>query len=89
MLRAVPKAALYRVKGEERKANPSLPAARAEEGPMTTHATTATAYDEPCPGCDQTDGVYWVTSTPDTDSWSCRDCGTERTITVELPQVVR
>jgi hypothetical protein len=44
---------------------------------------------ELCPGCYQTDGARWVTSTPDTDVWSCQHCGTEWTITVELPQVAR
>jgi hypothetical protein len=44
---------------------------------MTTQ--TITTYDEPCPGCDQSDGAYWVTSTPDTDAWACRHCGTTAT----------
>lgn len=56
---------------------------------MTTHVTPTTAYDELCPGCDQADGTSWVTSTPATDTWSCRHCGTEWTITVDLPHVVR
>ncbi len=52
---------------------------------MTTQATTA--YADPCPGCDQADGTYWVTSTPDSDTWACRPCGTEWTITVHIPGV--
>lgn len=28
-----------------------------------------TIYDEVCRSCDQTDGSYWVGSTPSTDSW--------------------
>jgi len=51
---------------------------------MTTHAIIAT-YDEPCPGCDQADGVSWVDSTPDTDTWACQHCGAEWTITVCAP----
>jgi ribosomal protein L37AE/L43A len=38
--------------------------------------------NEVCLGCDQVDGVRWVTSTPETDVWACRHCGTEWTITV-------
>lgn len=52
---------------------------------MTT-ATTTTRTD-PCPSCDQTDCTYWVDSTPDTDTWACRHCGTEWTITVHVPGV--
>ncbi|MGH7746136.1 MAG: hypothetical protein ACREQ5_15400, partial [Candidatus Dormibacteria bacterium] len=55
--------------------------------PMTTHTTATTAYDEPCPGCGQVDGTSWVTSTPVTDAWACRHCGTEWTITVHTPGV--
>lgn len=54
---------------------------------MTTQATAT--YDEPCPGCDQTDSVRWVTSTPETDTWVCRRCDTDWTITVELSRVPR
>jgi hypothetical protein len=50
---------------------------------MTTQTTTT--HDELCVGCDQADGVYWVTSTPDSDSWACRHCGAEWTITVGIP----
>lgn len=50
---------------------------------MTAQAITT--HDEPCPGCAQTDGTYWVTSSPDTDTWACRHCGTEWTITVHTP----
>lgn len=53
---------------------------------MTTRTTTTT-HDDPCPDCDQTDSTYWVSSTPDTDTWACRHCGTEWTITVESPRV--
>ena len=52
---------------------------------MTTQATTA--YTDPCLGCDQTDGTYWVTSTPETDTWACRHCGAEWAITVDIPGV--
>ena len=51
---------------------------------MTTQTTTTHA--ELCPGCDQVDGIRWVTSTPDTDTWACRHCGTEWTITVSGPR---
>ena len=50
---------------------------------MTTQ--TITTYTDPCPGCDQADATYWVTSTPDTDTWACLHCGTEWTITVCAP----
>lgn len=53
----------------------------------TTQATTTTTSDELCPGCDQVDGTYWVTSTRDTDVWACRPCGAEWTITVHIPGV--
>ena len=53
---------------------------------MTAQTTTATTYDELCPGCDQADGIYWVASTPDTDDWACRHCATEWTITVSVPR---
>lgn len=45
---------------------------------MTTSTTT-----ELCPGCEATHWVSWTGSTPTTDSWACRDCGTEWTITVD------
>jgi ribosomal protein L37AE/L43A len=51
---------------------------------MTTHVDTTT-HAEPCPGCDQADGTHWVDSTPDTDTWACRHCGTEWTIAVHIP----
>ncbi|HEX5145344.1 MAG TPA: hypothetical protein VFW21_15880 [Mycobacterium sp.] len=51
---------------------------------MTIQATT-TIDNDPCPSCDQTAGVRWVTSTPDTDTWACRHCGTEWTIPVHVP----
>lgn len=54
---------------------------------MTTQATTTRT--DPCPGCDEADEIRWVASTPETDEWSCRGCGTEWTIAVELPQVPR
>jgi hypothetical protein len=38
---------------------------------------------ELCPGCDPAGCIYWTSSTPTTDSWACRDCGTEWTITVD------
>ena len=50
---------------------------------MTTQ--TSTTHTDPCPGCDYPDGTYWVTSTPETDTWACRHCGTEWTITVCAP----
>jgi hypothetical protein len=50
---------------------------------MTTQTTTT--HTEACPGCNQTDGVGWATSTQDTDTWACRECGTEWTITVWTP----
>jgi len=53
---------------------------------MTTQTTTTTHAD-PCPACDQADGVYWVGSVEDSDTWACRYCGTEWTITVDVPQV--
>jgi hypothetical protein len=52
--------------------------------PMTTSPTANITEAEPCPGCDQTDCVRWVISTPDTDSWTCRWCGHEWTITVHV-----
>jgi hypothetical protein len=45
-----------------------------------------TTYDELGPGCDQADRIGWMDSTPDTDVWSGRDCGTEWTITVHVSQ---
>ena len=52
---------------------------------MTAHPSTTITRTDPCPGCDQAEGVYWVTSTPDSDTWACRPCGTEWTITVYTP----
>ncbi|MGH3525758.1 MAG: hypothetical protein ACRDQ6_00405 [Pseudonocardiaceae bacterium] len=54
---------------------------------MTTQAITT--HDEPFPECPDcyNDGTYWVTSTPDTDTWACRPCGAEWTITVHIPGV--
>lgn len=50
---------------------------------MTADAPTIiTTDDQPCPGCDHADGVYWIDSTPDSDTWACRHCATEWTITV-------
>ena len=49
---------------------------------MTAQTTTATTYADPCPGCDQPEHVYWVTSSPDTDTWACRHCGMQWVITV-------
>ena len=54
---------------------------------MTTQTTTT--HVDPCPACDQADGVYWVGSVEDSDTWACRPCGTEWTITVDVPQVSR
>jgi hypothetical protein len=45
---------------------------------------TITTRTDPCPGCDQTDGTYWVDSNPGSDTWACRHCGTEWTITVHV-----
>jgi ribosomal protein L37AE/L43A len=44
---------------------------------------------EPCPGCHQPGTLRWTGSSPSTDTWRCRGCGTTRTITVELPGQVR
>jgi hypothetical protein len=55
----------------------------AEEPPMTVQ-TIITTYDELCPGCDQTDGAYLMTSTPNTDTWACRHCGALWVITLRL-----
>ena len=52
---------------------------------MTTQTTTATTHADPCPSCDQTNGVHWTASTPDTDTWACRHCGTDWTVTVSAP----
>ncbi|MGH3922651.1 MAG: hypothetical protein ACRDTT_07270 [Pseudonocardiaceae bacterium] len=52
---------------------------------MTTVAITT--HDELCPCCDQAGGTYWVTTTPDTDTWACRHCGEDWTSTVHLPGV--
>ena len=54
---------------------------------MTT-LVSAIHTPEPCPECDQTEGIRWVTSTPGADTWSCRWCGTEWTITVHVAGVV-
>ncbi len=45
--------------------------------------TTSTTTHQPYPGCDQAQGIHWTGSTPTTDPWTCRDCGTEWTITVD------
>jgi len=50
---------------------------------MTTQ-TIITTDDQLCPGCDQTDGAYWMTSTPNTDTWACRHCSTHWVITVAV-----
>lgn len=55
---------------------------------MIAQTATTTTYDELCPGCDQADGAYWTGSTPDTDEWACRHCGTEWTIIVESARQV-
>lgn len=52
---------------------------------MTSQAITT--HTDPCPDCDQANRIYWVTSTPGTDTWACRRCGTEWTITVHVPGV--
>lgn len=46
---------------------------------------SSTIHTDPCPGCNQADGTYWLTSTPESELWACRHCGTEWTITVHLP----
>jgi hypothetical protein len=48
-------------------------------------STDPTNDHQGCPGCDQVDGVRWVTSTPGTDVWACRHCVTEWTIVVCAP----
>lgn len=55
----------------------------------TTTTPASTTHREHCPGCHQADGVHWVTSTPDTDTWTCRHCSTEWTITVDTSEVPR
>lgn len=52
---------------------------------MLSEAKTSRGCDEPCPGCDQTTSLRWVDNTEDTDTWSCQECGTEWTITVDGP----
>ncbi len=52
-------------------------------------STEPTTDQQISPGCDQADGVRWVISTPGTDEWACRHCGTEWTVTVAVPQVTR
>jgi hypothetical protein len=47
---------------------------------MTTIPRATVTDDEPSPGCDQSDRIRWVTSTPDTDTWACQRCGVEWTI---------
>ncbi|MGH3751957.1 MAG: hypothetical protein ACRDRP_04540 [Pseudonocardiaceae bacterium] len=56
---------------------------------MTTQK--ATTHHQPCPECPDCyhDGAYWVASTPTTDTWACRPCGAEWTITVRTPKVAR
>ena len=49
------------------------------------HPVTTTS-DERCPGCGQSDGLRWVDRPPDANSFTCRHCGTEWTITVSSPQ---
>jgi predicted RNA-binding Zn-ribbon protein involved in translation (DUF1610 family) len=51
---------------------------------ITPISTTRT---DPCPGCDHTKGIRWVTSTPGADTWTCRSCGIEWTITVHVAGV--
>lgn len=69
-------------------AKPELHLAR-PSGPAITHDTTTTTvtHTDPCPGCDEGGGIRWVDSTPDTDTWACRQCGAEWTITVDVPGV--
>jgi hypothetical protein len=52
---------------------------------ITSIRTTRT---DPCPGCDHTDAIRWVTSTPDADTWACRWCDTEWTVTVHVAGTV-
>jgi hypothetical protein len=47
---------------------------------MTASTSPAT---ELCAGCGLAWCIYWTGSAPTTDSWACRDCGTEWTITVD------
>jgi hypothetical protein len=49
-------------------------------------ATQTTTTHDPCPSCDQLKNIYWVSSTPDTDTWACHGCSTEWTITVHPSQ---
>jgi hypothetical protein len=51
---------------------------------MATIEVTAIDTD-PCPCCGRAEGARWVASTPDTATGSCRHCGTEWTITVDIP----
>lgn len=37
---------------------------------------------EPCPECGELSNVTWLDSTTQSDSWKCRECGHEWTITV-------
>lgn len=53
---------------------------------MTTH--TSTTRTDPSPTCRTTD-IDWVDSTPDSDTWACRACGTEWAITIHTPEVAR
>lgn len=55
---------------------------------MTTHHPITTTRTDPCPTCTDTD-VHWVGSTPGTDTWACRACGTEWAITLDTPEVTR
>lgn len=56
---------------------------------MNTTSPASTTHHEPCLDCHRSDGVRWVTSTPDTDTWTCRHCGTERTITIHTSRGLR
>jgi transposase-like protein len=55
----------------------------------TTRTPASTTNPDPCPRCDRSSSIRWVSSTPGADTWACRDCGTEWTITVEQPAQVR
>lgn len=48
--------------------------------------TPTTSTDEQCLTCEAAKDIRWTTSTPSTDTWTCRSCGTEWTITVDAPQ---
>jgi hypothetical protein len=75
------------VAGEQRWLNvqPAAPHPLPRGGDPMSASTEPTTDHQVCLGCDQPDGARWVTSTPETDLWCCRYCGTEWTIVVCAP----